>query len=760
MSCLRIWIKGRVQGVGFRPFIYNLATAFNLKGFVKNTSDGLFIEIEGEKIKDFLEVIKTSAPVLSKIESIEQEEIEKKGFKEFKILKSEESKGFTHVSPDVGICDKCLKEMLDFSNRRYLYPFINCTTCGPRYSIITKLPYDRENTTMSVFKMCKACEKEYNNPLDRRFHAQPNACAVCGPSVSLKLINSEYKKLLSDNPIESSIKILKMGGILAIKGLGGFHIVCCAEDKNAILRLRKNKERGNKPFALMAPDIDTIEKFCYINTKERELLLSSERPIVLLQKKENCPLPNEIAPQNKYLGFMLPYTPLHYLLFFYTLEKIHKINFSSLIMTSGNLSEEPIIHKNNIAIQKLANIVDGFLLHNRDIFMRVDDSVVTSEIFIRRARGYVPQPINLATNGEEVLGVGSDIKNTFTLTKGKYAIMSQHIGDMENYETLLFFEETFEKLCYIYKIKPSAIGADLHPDYHTTRWAESQMLPLYKFQHHYAHIASVMAEHLLKEEVIGVVFDGTGYGTDGNVWGGEFIIADNKKFYRLAHLKYMSLPGGNIAVKQPWRMAISVLKEVFHNEFWEYIDKIGLLKRIEENKIINLMKIIDNKEFSPLSSSIGRLFDAVASLIGLKDINTFEAEAPISLESILINEKLFPYPYEIYKKNEIFIIDYRPIIYGIVKDLQNKIPKEIISTKFHWSIVNIVIDMIKKLSWITGIKKVVISGGVFQNIFILKNIKKILISKDFKIYHNKNIPPNDACISLGQAYLIREKLKK
>ncbi|OGW34048.1 MAG: hypothetical protein A2088_06045, partial [Nitrospirae bacterium GWD2_44_7] len=650
MDRVLINIKGIVQGVGFRPFVYNLAKSLNLKGTVTNTTDGLTIDIEGEDVTSFIDRLPKEAPPLSEINKIDISPMPFCGYEDFKIVKSRDNGSFTLISSDVSVCEDCLKEMLDKDNRRYLYPFINCINCGPRYTITNAVPYDRHNTTMSVFKMCNECESEYNNTSDRRFHAQPNACSKCGPNLELKIHpprRTKFKIDEKENPIKATINILEQGGIVAIKGLGGFHIACDAANRDAVERLRERKRKSNKPFALMAPDIETIKKYCEVSEKEQAHLASNKRPVVLLRKKDtgfriqdsgyriqaeenhaSCimhhasVLPDSISPNNLYIGFMLPYTPLHYLLFYYPIHRftdspIHH-NFDALVMTSGNISEEPIVVSNDEAAAKFSDMVDALLIHNRDIFMRVDDSVVrnhfiahrTKPLFIRRSRGYAPEPISLDNDGPEVLGCGADIKNTFTLTKGSYAIPSHHIGDMENYETVKFFEESLSNLKKVYRVNPVAIGYDLHPNYLSTKWALAQQselntnstLSFYGIQHHYAHIASVMAENGIKRKVIGVAFDGTGYGTDGNLWGSEFLIADTDGFKRAGHFKYIPLPGGETAIKEPWRVAVSYIRYITGDEVMHYLESMGFIKKYGSDRITAVLGIIDNRDFSPLSS--------------------------------------------------------------------------------------------------------------------------------------------------------------
>lgn len=791
MKRLHIRIKGIVQGVGFRPFIYNLAKGLDINGYVTNTSGGVIIEAEGERLSVFIKSIQTQLPPLAKIDNIETHEMPAKGYENFSIIKSLVKGGFTLISPDMAICDDCLKEMLNPEDRRYLYPFINCTNCGPRYSITKKVPYDRPNTTMSVFNMCPQCLAEYNDPSNRRFHAQPNACHECGPKLTLAI--SRQPSAVSRNPIETTIELLKQGAIVVVKGIGGFHLCCDAENEKAVKRLREHKRRSNKPFALMSPDIETIKRFCDVSPTEESLLKDMRRPIVLLQKNSDAvKLPDEIAPNNKYLGFMLPYTPLHYLLFYkpLTLNYLRSTpHFSALVMTSGNISEEPIVIDNEEAVSKLS-FADAFLLHNRDIFMRVDDSVVrgrdelcvmsnehnidmsftdnTSRIthhsFVRRARGFTPEPIKLCDDGPDVFACGADIKNTFTITKGNYAIISQHIGDMENIETLNFFEETLNNMKQVYRAEPVAIAYDLHPNYTSTKWAlnqiENSKIKSFGIQHHHAHIASVMAEHGIKDKVVGVAFDGTGYGTDGNIWGSEFFVCDTDGFKRAAHFKYIPLPGGDKAVKECWRTAISYIASGLRGEaLWGMLDSIGFVLKYGKDRIDNVLKIIDNRQFSPLSSGAGRLFDAVAAITGICDFNTFEGEAAIALEDAASAS----YPDDSYSYNvqagEPMIIDFAGTIKGIIEDIALGESREMIAAKFHNTLVYVILDIVSGISSETGISKVALSGGVFQNEYLMEKSAALLLQKDFDVFVNEQVPCNDGGISLGQAYILRERLR-
>ncbi|MCX5717293.1 MAG: carbamoyltransferase HypF [Nitrospirae bacterium] len=782
MDRVLINIKGVVQGVGFRPFVYNLAKSLNLKGTVTNTADGVAIDIEGKDITSFIGRLPKEAPPLSEINKIDISPMPFYGHKDFEIVKSRDSGSFTLISSDVSICDDCLKEMLNKDNRRYLYPFINCINCGPRYTITNAVPYDRHNTTMSAFKMCRNCETEYNNTSDRRFHAQPNACAVCGPHVELKIKSEKLKVNKAENPIKETIRLLRDGCIVAIKGLGGFHIACDAANKDAVERLRERKRKNNKPFALMAPDIETITKYCAVSEKEQELLTSNKRPIVLLRKKtaqdNSALLPDSISPNNLYIGVMLPYTPLHYLLFYYPLTPNSELltpNFLALVMTSGNISEEPIVVSNDEAVSKFSDMVDALLIHNRDIFMRVDDSVIrnhflthrTKPIFIRRSRGYAPEPISLDDDGPEVLGCGADIKNTFTLTKGNYAIPSHHIGDMENYETIKFFEESLSNLKKIYRVNPVAVGYDLHPNYLSTKWALSQQsevktgpqLSFFGIQHHYAHIASVMAENGIKRKVIGVAFDGTGYGTDGNLWGSEFLIADIDDFKRAGYFKYIPLPGGEMAIREPWRVAVSYIRYITGDEVMDYLESIGFIEKYGKDRINAILEIIDNRDFSPLSSSAGRLFDTVSAILGICDTNTFEGEAAMALESYTIDNIEEDYPSDIGLKDRIEI-DFCLTLFRLIQDMAKGTGKDIIATKFHNTIVTIIAGVVQRLGMIHKLHDVVLSGGVFQNMYLLKNTIDRLRSIGMNVYTNEKVPANDAGISLGQAYIVRERIKQ
>ncbi|OGO19928.1 MAG: carbamoyltransferase HypF, partial [Chloroflexi bacterium RBG_16_48_8] len=636
-----IHITGVVQGVGFRPFIFGLATRLGLLGWVRNTSAGVDIQLDGtaEAIRAFTHALREEAPPLARIDDVNIDEVEPSGFTEFQIMHSQSLEGaFQPISPDVSLCLDCERELFDPQDRRYRYPFINCTNCGPRFTIIKDIPYDRPNTTMEPFQMCADCSLEYHNPLDRRFHAQPVACPNCGPRIWLEM---DKKKVAEDEEaLQEARQHLRMGKIVAIKGLGGFHLACDATNAEAVVELRRRKLRVDRAFAIMLPDLAAVEEHCVIGEMERELLLSHERPIVILKRKVASRIVHEVAPGQDTLGVMLPYSPLHSLL----MEKQPGYP-EALVMTSGNLSEEPIATENQEARDRLADLADAFLMHDRGIRTRCDDSVVRvfeKKLYpLRRSRGYAPYPVRLDKEGIPLLAAGAELKNTFCLTRGKYAFLSQHIGDLENYETLRSFEDGIRHLEKLFRVQPEAIGYDLHPNYMATRYAlersEREGLPSIGIQHHHAHIAACMAENGLdgRTPVIGVSFDGTGYGDDGASWGGEFLLCDYGGYERVFHLTYIPLPGGDAAVHQPWRLA------------WAWLDRLGLeasslpsLDRAvspEEGRIV--LQQIDKGINAPPTSSMGRLFDAAAALCGVRHKVNYEAQAAIEFEALVDPEE-------------------------------------------------------------------------------------------------------------------------
>ena len=748
MKRAEIGITGIVQGIGFRPYIYNLAQKHLIRGWVFNNEKGVFIDAEGEDghLDQFIQEIPNLAPPLARIESFKIKHLEPLGYTTFEIRKSEEAQDkFVLISPDAAICDQCFSELFSPENFRYRYPFINCTLCGPRFTIIKDIPYDRHKTTMAPFIMCPVCQKEYEDPSDRRFHAQPNACSACGPS--LRLEDKEGKEVSGD-PIEKTLGLLAKGRIVAIKGLGGFHLACDAKNQDAVSSLRSRKFREDKPFAVMCRDMEEVRKHCEVNQEEEKLLLSVERPIVILRRKKDSGIAHAVAPYQDTLGVMLPYSPPHHLLLNSPLK--------ALVMTSGNVSDEPISYKNDEAFNRLSKIADYFLFHNREIHMRCDDSV--SRIYegkpyvLRRSRGYVPFPIKLSFPLEMILACGGELKNTFCLTRGQYAFMSHHIGDLENLETLTSFEEGIEHFKKLFYIEPKALAYDLHPDYLSTQYALSiPDIPRIGVQHHHAHIVSAMAENRIEGDVIGVALDGTGFGTDGTIWGGEILKANYRDFDRLAHLKKVPMPGGSMAIKEPWRMAMVYLSGAFGDEATKL--RINLMKRIDFQKWDILKKAIKKKINTPWTSSMGRLFDATSSLLSIRDEVHYEGQAAIELEMIADHGAKEEYPFHIYKDEKPMVIDLTETIRGIVCNLIDGISSSKISGKFHRTIARLIIETCEKIRSREKLNQVVLSGGVFQNIFLLSLITEGLKRSGFNVYTHHLVPTNDGGISLGQAVI-------
>lgn len=771
---VRVHVSGRVQGVGFRPTVYRYAREKKLSGWVKNSSEGLIIEIEAGKreIDAFLDKLRSSPPPRSEIRQISISIVPARNETEFKIVPSAEySRMETEISPDIATCSECLGELLDPVNRRYLYPFINCTDCGPRFTIVENIPYDRERTTMKKFTMCYRCCDEYNDPLSRRFHAQPNACPDCGPQVQLIKSRVQGPALTvqseGERAIRDTIRLLKEGKILAIKGLGGFHLACDALNIKAVRQLRARKIRKRKPFALMAKDVEVVKRFSEVSPDEEKLLHSPKSPIVLLKKLRTLSsgLSNvfeAIAPNNKYLGFMLPYTPIHYLLFHGPVNL--KEDLSVLVMTSGNMSDDPIIHKNDDAFAKLRGAADYLLVNDRDIFVQCDDSVTRvfgitgKEILVRRSRGYAPEPVEIkgldSLGNSAVLATGAHLKNTFCLGRGNQFILSQHIGDLENFEALQTYENTIEHFKTLFKITPEIFACDLHPGYLSTKYAVEQAgAQCVQIQHHHAHIASCMADNGLENrKVIGVAFDGTGYGTDGALWGGEFLISDYNEFERVAHLKYIKLPGGEKAIREPWRVAVSLLHETYGENLLEL--DLGFVRGVNKEKYHIIRQMMDKGVNCPYTSSMGRLFDGISALLRLCEEITYEGEAAILLEMAIRDEyDGLHYGYGIHEKNGIWIIDHSSIIKGVVEDLQKGISPSAISEKFHNTIAELILEMCLRIDSRSHLNDVALSGGVFQNMFLLNKLYRRLTEGGFKVYMHHRVPPNDGGISLGQAVI-------
>jgi len=739
---LRIQIQGAVQGVGFRPFVYRLAQEMKLPGYVLNSPFGVLIEVEGENdiLKLFLKRLVEERPQASSIVSLEHVYLDPKGIEGFKIFKSVESgKKTVLVLPDIATCPQCLREIFDPKDRRYRYPFTNCTNCGPRFTIIEALPYDRGNTTMKIFKMCEKCRSEYENPNDRRFHAQPNACPSCGPN--LQLYDSSFNFVEEgDLALRRVAQYIREGCIVAVKGLGGFHLIADARDRRVIRKLRSRKSRRDKPFALMFPGIEEVKKNCFVSEMEETLLLSPESPIVILRRKPDCPLPEEVAPNNPYLGVMLPYTPLHHLL-------MDELSFP-VIATSGNFSDEPIVIDEQNAMKRLGKIADYFLFHTRPIKRHADDSIIRiirgRELMLRRARGYAPLPILLRRKIPCVLALGPHLKNTIAFSLEERVFVSQHIGDLDTRESFLTYKKTVEDFLSLYQFEPDIIACDLHPRYLSTQFGEKFSLergkPLIKVQHHHAHIASCMAENELEGRVLGISWDGTGYGLDGSIWGGEFLLASFGKFERVGNLKVFPLLGGEKSVKEPRRVALGLLFELYGEETFSL--KLPTTEAFEKSEMEVLYKAWKEGIATPLTSSIGRLFDAVASILGIRQEITYEGQAAMELEFSSDEQISSSYPFEIIEKERL-IVDWRPLILELINE---KNPLPVKAAKFHNTLSLIILSIAEKI----GEGRVVLSGGVFQNKLLLEKSIEKLERRGFKVYTHQRVPPNDGGISLGQ----------
>ena len=745
----RISIKGIVQGVGFRPFVYRLAQEFDLKGWVLNSSAGVFIEVEGQEqqLKEFTRQLAEDPPPLAVIRSCTINEIDYQGFNEFSIRESDDrEETLVMVSPDIAICAECKQEVNDPQDRRYGYPFINCTNCGPRFTIIKDLPYDRAKTTMADFPMCPDCQEEYDNPLYRRFHAQPNACPICGPHTTLL---DRFGKMVAGSPVE----LLKQGNILAVKGLGAFHLAVDANNAAAVLTLRQRKQRDAKPFAVMARDIGVAEKYCHINSAEKSWLTSPQAPIVVMERKEGNGLPEQIIhPGINTLGIMLPYTPLHHLLFDEELEL--------LIMTSANISDAPLITNNEEALDKLQNIVDFFLVHNREIYNSCDDSVMRitpleTPQFFRRARGLVPMGIPIQNRSKSVLALGGEMKNTFCITRQGEAFLSQHWGDLDHYGNYRKFLQGIERFKSMLAVEPQVIAHDLHPNYQTTRWAREQKdIPRVEVQHHYAHMAAAMAENGLEGEVIGLICDGTGWGTDGAVWGCEVLVGDYRQYRRAAHLKYLSLPGGDLTARKPYRMAFIYLLDTLGEEGADSAEQLLPILTREERNII--LKRWHNSQADVQTSSCGRLFDAVGALLGICNINNYEGQAAIELEARCDPWEQGRYGFQLQKHGSMWNMDVIPMWQEMLNDIKRGQPVSGIAKKFHLTLVDLFVDTLVRIRDENGLNRVVLSGGVFHNQIILLELIQKLQSYEFLVYHHQQVPPGDGGISLGQAIIASE----
>lgn len=751
---LQISIRGAVQGVGFRPFIYKLANELQLKGFISNNISGVNIEVEGDEnaLNKFLLKLRTDKPKLAFINSLEYSKLDLKGSSEFRIIESD-SRGdpSAFILPDIALCDECLFEMFDPNDRRYLYSFINCTNCGPRFSIIESLPYDRLNTSMKYFEMCDDCRKEYEDPSDRRFHAQPIACPDCGPQV--KIIDNSGKLICEKySAIKTTSEKIKEGKVIALKGLGGFQLIVNANDDSAVNRLRERKHRDEKPLALMFPDLNSIKKVCEVSELEEGLLLSPETPIVLLKRKKDAKIiiSQFVAPKNPYLGIMLPYTPLHHLL----MKEFGK----PIIATSGNISEEPMCIENSRALERLSGIADYFLVHNRPIVRPVDDSVARivegKEMIHRRARGYAPLPFSIRNSCEEnFISVGAHLKNSIALKKGNEIFVSQHIGDLSNIDAENSFTNTISDFQKMYQVRPEFLVHDLHPDYLSTKYCKEQRTNTIGVQHHLAHVAACYEENQLEGKCFAVCWDGTGYGFDGTVWGGEFFIYDESSYQHSAQFRQFKLPGGETAIKESKRSLIGILYEIFGKNIPYKKFKINHLQ--SSNDMLLFAEMIEKNINCFTTSSAGRIFDAVSSLLNICNKSSYEGQAAMLLEFAAEKSVNTHYNFTLVQTEKI-IVDWQPMFEEIFIDLGNNIPVSEISTKFH----NTLVEIIVKLAKLFNERKVILTGGCFQNVFLLERAIDKLEEIGFTPYWHRRIPTNDGGISFGQAVFTNHSINK
>jgi hydrogenase maturation protein HypF len=731
--------------VGFRPFVYRLARKYNLNGWVVNRTDGLTIRIEGPSsvIPSFVENLKSQAPVVSLVEEIKVVKAKYEGLKDFVILASQDNSDETsEISPDIAVCPECLADMKMQPNR-INYPFINCTYCGPRFTIIKDFPYDREKTTMAPFIMCDECREEYENRMNRRFHAQPVACNQCGPVYTLHIRDKVIHDFMEI--LEQVSSVIKKGGILAVKGTGGFHLMCDAQNEGAVSRLRKSKKREGKPFAVMFRDIESVKELLPVSEEEEKAMESWRRPIVIMDavKQPACSISSGLNT----MGVFLPYMPWHYLFF-------EKSGLPAVVLTSGNLAGEPIIIDNMKALELMPEVADGVLTYNRDIYNRADDSVVRimdgRERVIRRSRGFVPASLKVHLDVTGILATGAELSNSFCLGKGNRAYMSQYIGDLKNRETMDFFEETAAQFLRLFRTQPQLVVSDLHPDYLSTRFARSLGIELVQVQHHHAHIASCMAENRLDEPVIGLAFDGTGFGDDGNIWGSEFLVCDYKGYARRNHFAYMPMPGGDRAAEEPWRMGLSLLYQAFGDQLFDL--DIPLIHSLNLKKARLITEAISKNINSPVSSGAGRLFDAVASITGICMNSLFHAEAPMKLESAIWSDI-----HDFYHVDSSEGISFLPAVQQICADLSHGVSSGIVSARFHNTVVEAAFQEVKKISRETGINKIVLSGGTFQNKYLFESLEKKLRKNNFVTFSHEKIPCNDGGLSLGQLVIAASK---
>ncbi|MCB2228043.1 MAG: carbamoyltransferase HypF [Desulfarculaceae bacterium] len=753
-------VEGVVQGVGFRPFVYNLARGLGLTGWVSNTAAGVELAVQGggEAVEEFFARLETQAPPLAVIHRVERQTAEPEpGESEFEIRASEGGKRSTLISPDVAVCEACLAEMLDPVDRRHGYAFINCTHCGPRYTIIEDLPYDRPLTTMKAFEMCPACGAEYHDPTDRRFHAQPTACPVCGPR--LWLADGEGNELAADDAVAEAAEALAKGEVLAVKGLGGFHLAADAASEEAVARLRGRKHREEKPLAVMVAGLEQARALAELDQASAEALASRERPIVLVPRREGAPLAPSVAPRNRLIGLLLPYTPLHHLLLAAAAER----GLKALVMTSGNVSDEPICLDNHEAVCRIGAkaargaIADKLLLHNRDIHLRSDDSVVRvvggALRQMRRSRGFVPSPLILAPGVAPegcppILAAGAHQKNTLCLLRGREAFLSQHVGDLDDLRTLEFFELTAGHLARILEAEPQVIACDLHPDYLSSKWAVERGLPVVRVQHHHAHAVAVMAEHGLSGEVLGLCLDGTGFGDDATVWGGELLAARAGGYRRLGRLRRFGLPGGEAAVKEPWRVGWSLLHEVFGPEEAASL-ALGLVERRGQHLPL-ISRMIAQGINTPLTSSLGRLFDGVAALCGLREEVAYEGQAAVELEQAM-QALADGYPFALRETEGLLELDWGPAVMAVVEDVLNGADAATVSARFHAGLLAGLSAWAQAGAELSGLTRACLGGGCLMNACLLAGLPAALEGAGLTVYTAALAPSNDGGLSLGQA---------
>lgn len=744
---LRVRVEGIVQGVGFRPFVYGLAGELGLSGWVSNDTHGVIIEVEGRggAVWSFRERLAAEAPPLAVIDAISHDRLEPVGDATFEIRQSQRTgRRQTLVSPDVGTCDDCLRELWDPSDRRYRYAFTNCTNCGPRFTIIRDIPYDRPYTTMAPFEMCADCAREYADPSDRRYHAQPVCCPVCGPQLR---VTDARGQALDGDALATTVSALRDGAVVAVKGLGGFHLTALAAHQEAVTALRERKHREEKPFAVMVADLEAARRLCEVSRVEAEVLASPRRPIVLLRRRPGAPLAGAVAPGNRWLGLMLPYTPLHHLL--------AADLGAPFVCTSGNVSDEPIAYDDADAYRRLGDIADLFLVHERAIHARVDDSVTRvfrgREMLLRRSRGYAPQPVPVARAAPEpVLACGAELKNTVCLLDGRRAFVSQHVGDLENYETLRSFTESIEHLSRLFELDPRLVAHDLHPEYLSTKHAlDLPGVELVGVQHHHAHVASCMAEHGEAGPVIGVAFDGLGFGTDGTIWGGELLIADLTGFERAGHLATVRMPGGERAIREPWRMAAAHLQAALGDRVPE---GLAVLAR-NQDRWSDVLAVAGAGVNSPVTSSAGRLFDAVSAIVGVRDRISYEGQAAIELEQRADPAEGSAYPAGLDGLDGDGPLRLRcaDLVRGVVDDVLADVDSGRVAARFHNGLAELTRAAVEALRERTGLEVVALSGGVFQNVLLLERLVPALEGAGLRVLVHSRVPPNDGGISLGQA---------